>query len=210
MRVAIVLSFTLFLASACVAGDNPRVRLETSLGDIVIELYEDKAPVSVKNFVSYVEDGAYDGTIFHRVIPGFMVQTGGYTVELEERASGEPIVNEADNGLKNRRGTVAMARMAEIDSARRQFFINVADNTHLDHGPDSCTREDMQAQAEARQRGLYKPLTCKGFGYAVFGEVVEGMDVVDKIEIVETTTRQGFPNMPVEPVVIQQARVVDD
>ncbi|MBD3648875.1 MAG: peptidyl-prolyl cis-trans isomerase [Pseudomonadales bacterium] len=209
MRKAAFLLMALCLSSGCVAEENPRVQLETSFGDVVVELYADKAPISVENFLAYVEQGAYDGPIFHRVIPDFMVQAGGYEPGLKERDSGDPITNEADNGLKNTRGTIAMARMAYIDSARRQFFINGADNPHLDHGPESCTREDRRKQQEASQKGLYKPLTCKSFGYAVFGEVVDGMDVIDKIETVETATIQGFANVPVEPVIIERVTVVE-
>lgn len=198
--------FALVSASVVSAAEpaSPAIRIETGKGDIVVALNPDKAPVSVENFLSLVDEGAYDGTIFHRVIPGFMVQGGGYTPQLEERSSEKTIHNEADNGLTNRRGTIAMARRNEIDSASRQFFINVADNGHLDHSAESCTREEMQAYFDARQKGLFKPLTCKNFGYAVFGRVIEGMDLVDRIEAVETKSTGQFANLPVEPVVIER------
>lgn len=186
-----------------------RIKMETTRGEVILALLPQKAPITVENFLSYVDAGAYDNTIFHRVIAGFMAQAGGYTPELEEREANAPIHNEADNGLKNLKGTIAMARMGEIDSARQQFFINLADNAHLDHRPDSCTREDMQKQAEARKRGLYKPLGCKSFGYAVFGRVVEGMEVVEKIGRVETGQVGRFPNMPVKPIVIRSMERLD-
>ncbi len=160
------------------------VKLKTSMGDIVIELNEQAAPVTVKNFTRYVEEGFYDGTIFHRVIHGFMIQGGGFTAEMERKETHDPITNEASNGLSNERGTVAMARSDDPDSATAQFFINHTDNAPLDY----------VANAKA--------------GYAVFGRVTEGMDVVDAIAKVETTTRAGKANVPVEPVVIKSAKVV--
>lgn len=195
-----------------VAGNEAepvRVKMDTTRGEIILALYPGKAPATVKNFLAYVDEGAYDNTIFHRVIPDFMAQAGGYSPELEELQANAPIRNEADNGLKNLKGTIAMARLGEIDSARRQFFINLADNAHLDHRADSCTREDIKKQAEARQRGLYKPLGCKNFGYAVFGRVVEGMEVVEKIGMVKTRRLDRFPDMPVEPVMIRTVERLD-
>jgi len=156
--------------------DNPKVLLETNMGDILIELYPDKAPITVENFLKYVDSKHYDGTIFHRVIKGFMIQGGGYTEDGRPKETNPPIKNEADNGLKNKRGTLAMARTGEINSATAQFFINTVDNAFLDHG----TRD---------------------FGYAVFGEVVDGMDTVDKIEAVQT----GQGDQPVKTVVIKKA-----
>ena len=132
-----------------------------------------------------------------------MIQGGGYRVELTELAEGAGIVNEADNGIKNTRGTLAMARMEEIDSATRQFFINLNDNAHLDHGPGSCTRDDEASAKRAADRGLYKPVTCQSFGYAVFGEVTDGMDVVDEIELVVVQPVDDFDDLPVEPVIIK-------
>jgi peptidyl-prolyl cis-trans isomerase A (cyclophilin A) len=161
-----------------------RVRLATSAGDIVVELDSAHAPKTVENFVGYVRAGHYDGTIFHRVIDGFMIQGGGMDAELHERPTKPPIVLESRNGLANRRGTIAMARTAAPDSATAQFFINVADNPFLD-------------QPNARD----------GEGYAVFGRVVAGMDVVDRIKSVPTTTRGPYQNVPTSPVTIRKAIV---
>ena len=163
----------------------PVVELQTSKGAIRIALESEKAPVTTRNFLQYVESGFYDGTIFHRVIPGFMIQGGGFTPGMEQKQTRPPIENEADNGLKNLRGTLAMARTQAKDSATSQFFINLTDNAFLDHG-------------------------ARDFGYAVFAEVVDGMDVVDRIAQVETTRKGGHGDVPVEPVVIESARVVDD
>ena len=159
---------------------HPKVILKTTLGDIIIELYPEKAPVTVKNFLSYVDDGFYNGTVFHRVIPGFMIQGGGMTKDMKQKETHPPIKNEADNGLGNKRGTIAMARTSDINSATSQFFINLKDNSFLDHG-------------------------ARGFGYAVFGKVVKGMDVVDKIASVKTGNRGMYQNVPVDPVVIISA-----
>lgn len=201
----------LFLLWSCAAwADNPRVVMTTSLGDVVLELDEEKAPVTVANFLGYVRRGDYDNTIFHRVIPGFMVQAGGHTEDLTLLPEGPMIRNEADNGLTNLDGTIAMARMGEIDSASRQFFINVADNPHLDHKPTSCTREERAEVEQARARGLMKPLTCDSFGYAVFGRVVEGMDVIREIELVETRSVDEMDDVPVEPLIIRAMRVVGE
>jgi peptidyl-prolyl cis-trans isomerase A (cyclophilin A) len=164
------------------AASGPAVVLETSMGDIRIALNEQKAPVTVKNFLAYVRAGHYDGTVFHRVIPGFMVQGGGMDAAMKEKATRPPIKNEAANKLRNDRGTVAMARTAEPNSATAQFFINVKNNASLDYG-------------------------VGGAGYAVFGMVIEGMDVVDRIVAVPTTTKGGHQNVPVTPVVIKRARV---
>ena len=165
------------------------VILETSLGAIKVELYPDKAPISVKNFLAYVKEGHYDGLIFHRVIRDFMVQGGGFTKEMKERGSKHPpIKNEADNGLSNDRGTLAMARTSVVDSATAQFFINVVNNDFLNH------------------RGK----TPQGYGYAVFGKVVEGMDVVDKIRAVPTVNRGMFQDVPSTPVTINKATVVQE
>ena len=160
------------------------VKLETSMGDIVIELNEQAAPVTVKNFLRYVQEGFYDGTIFHRVIHGFMIQGGGFTAEMEKKETRDPITNEAGNGLRNERGTIAMARSNDPNSATSQFFINHTDNMPLDY------------------------VANVNPGYAVFGKVTEGMDVVDSIAKVETTTRAGMADVPVEPVVIKSAKVI--
>lgn len=172
-------------ASAVPAG-NPRVSLDTTKGRIVIELYADKAPKTVKNFLDYVKAGFYNGTIFHRVIPGFMVQGGGFTPDMTEKPTRPPVPNEADNGLLNQRGTLAMARTSDPDSASAQFFINVANNTPLN----------------------FRGKNPAEWGYAVFGNVVEGMDVVDAIVQVPTTTKGPYENVPMQPVVLQKASIL--
>jgi len=172
--------------AASPAAANPRVLLDTSKGKIVIELFADKAPKSTKNFLDYVNAGHYNGTIFHRVIPGFMVQGGGFTPEMTEKPTRPPIQNEADNRVLNQRGTLAMARTPDPNSASSQFFINVANNGFLN----------------------FRSKTPEGWGYAVFGKVVEGMDVVDAIVAVKTTTKGPYENVPVEPVVVRKATVV--
>jgi cyclophilin family peptidyl-prolyl cis-trans isomerase len=164
---------------------HPSVVMKTSLGEITVELYPDKAPITVKNFLDYAEAKQYDGTIFHRVIPQFMIQGGGFGPDMQQKPTKAPIKNEAGNGLKNTTGTIAMARTGVVDSATAQFFINVRDNTALDH------RDDTPA----------------GFGYAVFGKVIGGMDVVKKIENVATTSKPPHQNVPVTPVVIESVRV---
>ncbi|MEE9472963.1 MAG: peptidylprolyl isomerase [Acidimicrobiia bacterium] len=179
----------LIVAVAATAADKgsgaQRVRLATSMGEIVIELYPDKAPKSVENFLSYAQAGFYNGTIFHRVIDGFMIQGGGFTEDMSQKPTGETITNEADNGLKNKRGTVAMARRPDPHSASSQFFISTVNNRSLDHTGKNP----------------------RGWGYAVFGQVVEGMDVVDAIAKVKTGTTGGMQNVPAEPVVIREATV---
>ena len=162
------------------------VKLQTSMGNIVIELNEQAAPVTVKNFLGYVEDGFFDGKIFHRIIRDFMIQGGGFTAEMKQSQTRDPIINEAGNGLKNDRGTIAMARTNDPDSATAQFFINHKDNDFLNYA------------------GKNNP------GYAVFGKTVEGMDVVDAIASVQTTTRAGMSDVPVEPVAIISAEVVSE
>ena len=162
------------------------VKLHTNHGVITLELNADKAPVTVANFLTYVEAGHYDNTIFHRVIDGFMIQGGGFTPEMDQKPTGEQIKNEADNGLKNERGTIAMARTQAPHSATAQFFINVADNGFLDfRAPD-----------------------LQGWGYCVFGKVTEGMDVVDKIRQVKTGSRGFHQDVPKDNVVIERAEVV--
>jgi len=173
-----------FVASALAAGKNPKVLMETSLGKVKIELYPQKSPLTVKNFLTYVEEGFYSGTSFHRVIPGFMIQGGGYTVDLKQKPTRAPIPNEAANGLKNERGTLAMARTSNPDSATAQFFINLVNND-----------------------GLNRPQP-DGSGYAVFGRVIEGMDVVDRIAGVKTGVRQGMRNVPLEKVEILSVKML--
>jgi cyclophilin family peptidyl-prolyl cis-trans isomerase len=181
---------------------NPQVLIRTTLGDFTLELDQVNAPITVANFLSYVDKDGYRETIWHRVVEGFMIQGGGHRVNMTEIDSDAEITNEADNGLKNVSGTVAMARQDKIDSASRQFFINTNDNKFLDHTEKSCTREDEATYAEALQRGLYKPKTCKSFGYAVFGKVVAGMEIVRRIEFIPVTKRGGHENVPIDPVII--------
>ena len=166
-----------------VSSSNPQVELVTTMGTVVIELDPAAAPITVENFLAYVDAGFFDGTIFHRVIPGFMVQGGGFTPDMQQKPTNAPIKNEADNGLKNLRGTLAMARTGVVDSATAQFFINVVDNSFLDHSAK----------------------TVQGYGYAVFGKVVSGMEVVDAIVAVPTTSSGPFQDVPQTPIVIESA-----
>jgi peptidyl-prolyl cis-trans isomerase A (cyclophilin A) len=154
------------------------------LGDFKIEFFESEAPISVANFKKYVEDGFFNGTIFHRIVPGFVIQGGGFTEDMSQKKTQAPIKNEADNGLKNSRGTLSMARTNDIHSATSQFFVNLKDNDFLDHS-----------------RG--------NFGYAVFARVTQGMDVIDKIAAVETARKRGMDDVPVEAVVMKAVRTVD-
>lgn len=165
-----------------------RVRMSTILGDMILELDAEKAPKTVENFVNYASSGFYDGTIFHRVINNFMVQGGGFDADMRQKTTEAPIDNEANNGLKNNRGTIAMARTMDPHSATAQFFINVSDNDFLNH-----TAENMQ-----------------GWGYAVFGQVIEGQEVLDKIRVVPTGSQAGHQDVPVDPVVIESVTVLDD
>lgn len=181
MKRLVLAACSLLLAGNLLAAENPHVLLNTSMGEIEIELEAEKAPISVKNFLSYVDSGFYDGTVFHRVIPGFMVQGGGFTENFDQKPTQEPIKNEADNGLHNVRGTLAMARTQNVNSATSQFFINHRDNDFLDHGG-------------------------RDFGYAVFGKVVRGMDVVDQIAQVPTGNRSMMQNVPLTPVKIVSAK----
>lgn len=164
----------------------PVVELDTNMGAIVIELNEEKAPKTVENFLNYVKSGHYDGTIFHRIIDGFMIQGGGMDAEMNEKATNAPIENEADNGLKNDKGTIAMARTQDPHSATSQFFINVKDNDFLNH-----TGKNMQ-----------------GWGYTVFGKVTSGMDVIDKMRSVPTGRFGMHADVPNEPVVINSATII--
>ena len=176
---------TLPLAAQADATDAD-VILHTNHGEIAIELFQEEAPESVNNFLTYLQDGHYDGTIFHRVIDGFMIQGGGFDEDFRQKSTRDPITNEADNGLKNERGTLAMARTGAPHSATAQFFINVSDNAFLDH------------------QGTH---SAQAWGYAVFGQVVDGMDVVDAIRTVPTTTRGPFQDVPAEPVIIERAEL---
>jgi peptidyl-prolyl cis-trans isomerase B (cyclophilin B) len=182
----IMLVFVQSAVAADQAAVNPRVALVTSKGRIVIELFPQKAPATVKNFLAYVDAGFYDGTVFHRVIPKFMIQGGGLTADMKKKPTEKPVPNEADNNLKNTRGSVAMARTGDPHSATSQFFINTADNDFLN----------------------YREKTPQGWGYAVFGRVTEGMTVVDAISGVETSNSGMFRDVPVEPVLIEKVQRV--
>jgi cyclophilin family peptidyl-prolyl cis-trans isomerase len=160
------------------------IRFETTLGNFTVELFDDEAPVSVENFVKYVDEGFFDGTVFHRIVPGFVIQGGGFTEDMSQKKNHPPIKNEADNGVKNARGTLSMARTNDINSATSQFFVNLKDNDFLDHS-----------------RG--------NFGYAVFGKVTEGMDVIDKIAAVKTGRKRGFEDVPLDAVVMTSVRRID-
>ena len=173
------------VAKEPVAAPTTIVKLSTSKGDVTIELFADKSPITVKNFLGYVNSGFYDGTIFHRVMKGFMIQGGGLTTDMTKKPVRSPIKNETQNRVRNKRGTIAMARQNPLDSATSQFFINHVDNRGLDFD------------------GPYG-------GYAVFGKVVKGMEIVDRIAMVRTTTKAGRKNVPVEPVVIESAKVVSN
>ena len=157
------------------------IRFETTLGDFTVELFDKEAPLSVANFLHYIDAGFFDGTIFHRIVPGFVIQGGGFTEDMSQKRTQPPVKNEADNGLKNERGTLSMARTNDVNSATSQFFVNLKDNDFLDHS-----------------RG--------NFGYAVFARVTAGMDVVDKIAAVETGRTRGFDDVPVEAVIMKSVR----
>ncbi len=160
---------------------NPTAEFKTTLGTFQIELYADEAPISVENFLAYIDEGFFDGTIFHRVVPNFVIQGGGLTADFDQKTTRAPIKNEAKNGLRNQRGTLSMARTNQVDSATSQFFVNLKDNGFLDNSPGN-------------------------FGYAVFGRVTSGMDVIDKIAKVQTGRRKGFDDAPLETVTIESAR----
>jgi len=185
-RILLALMLNTLALGTAMAADNPRVRLETGLGDIVVELYPEKAPKTVENFLQYVKDGHYDGTIFHRVIDGFMIQGGGFTRDMVQKPTRGPVMNEADNGLRNAVGTIAMARTNDPHSATAQFYINVANNSALD----------------------FREKTPRAWGYAVFGRVVKGMDTVGKIKSVPTTSVGHYQDVPREPIVIRKATLL--
>ncbi len=185
--VLLLCSLWLAPASPVSAADMERVLVRTSQGDFTLGLDREQAPVTVANFLGYVDDGFYDGTIFHRVIDGFMIQGGGFTEDFERKPTKKPIKNEADNGLKNLRGTIAMARTSDPNSATAQFFINVVDNASLDH----------------------RAPTPRGWGYAVFGQVVEGMETVDQIRVAKTDRRGRYRDVPVEAIVIKSMERVE-
>ena len=175
-------------ASAPPSADTPRVLMQTSMGEIVIELYPQKAPKTVANFLQYVDEGFYNGTIFHRVIDGFMIQGGGFTPELEKKQTRAPIMNEADNGLRNTIGTIAMARTGDPHSATAQFYINVANNSSLD----------------------FREKTPRAWGYAVFGRVIKGMEVVKAIKGVPTGSRGMYGDVPTTNIIIQKVSLLSD
>ena len=197
------LCYLALLSFSLSAIGGVQVVIKTSLGEITVELDEEKAPVTVANFLQYVDGDSYDNTIFHRVIANFMIQGGGYYGDMSEAPEKGMIRNEADNGLINKKGTISMARMNLIDSAGRQFFINTKNNSFLDHSSKSCTREQELKNAELRSQGRYKPQTCESFGYAVFGEVIDGMDVVDLIEMSDTQSVGPFSDVPKTPITIK-------
>lgn len=199
-RITFILAFAIFVAAALIFFSNKElhsmdtssntdtktVKIQTSMGDITLELYPDKAPTTVKNFLDYVNSGHYDDTIFHRVIDGFMIQGGGYTENLTQKPTKDPIVNEATNGLKNKRGTIAMARTNIVDSATSQFFINVVDNSFLD----------------------FKGENPHEFGYCVFGKVTNGMEVVDAIKSVQTQSQGPYQDLPAKPIKIIKVKTI--
>ena len=193
MRLFILLLVLFFTTTISFATENmmsdtqPKVKLQTTLGDIVIQLNTEKAPISAKNFLTYVNEGFYDGTIFHRVIPGFMAQGGGFTTDFTQKTVHDSIKNEADNGLQNTRGTLAMARTPDPDSATAQFFINYKDNSSLNHTSP----------------------TPNGWGYAVFAEVIEGMEVVDAMADVPTGNRGGHQDVPKTDIIIEKAEIIE-
>jgi len=170
-----------------VSNTNPVVRMQTTMGDIVLDLDAEKAPVTVENFLAYVESGVFDGTIFHRVIKNFMIQGGGFTAKMDEKKTKPSIKNEAGNGLKNGKGTIAMARTQEVNSATSQFFINVANNDFLDHRDKSPN----------------------GYGYAVFGKVREGMEIVEAISKLDTGNAGFHQDVPRQPVIIEKVTLVE-
>ncbi len=185
--IVVFILFSLICLQLNSAYANPKVLMETSKGDITIELYEKEAPKTVKNFLSYASEGFYNNLIFHRVIKDFMIQGGGMDSEMREKDTKAPIKNEARKGLGNNRGTIAMARTNVINSATAQFFINVKDNDFLNHTDN----------------------TSRGFGYAVFGEVIDGMDVVDSIARVKTGIFNGFRDVPKEPIIIKNVSIIE-
>ena len=190
-----LLTVAMILAAAIPASSEekgkesyPHVYIKTNVGGFTIELYPDKAPVTVANFLNYVEKGYYSGTIFHRVIKGFMIQGGGFTTDMSQKETAPPIKNEASNGLKNEKYTLAMARTNIVDSATSQFFVNVKDNSNLDH----------------------RDKTKTAYGYCVFARVIEGTDVIDKIEMAQTAKKGSYSDVPVKPVIIKAMTLMTD
>ena len=179
----IIVLFLIIIIGGFMLAENPKVKLSTGQGDIIIELYPEKAPITVENFLAYVSDGFYNNIIFHRVITDFMIQAGSFTNDGEQKQTRPPIKNEADNGLSNETGTIAMARTQVVDSATSQFFINCVDNDNLNHG-------------------------VRDFGYCVFGKVIEGMYVVDKIQYSPTGSKKGMKDWPLEDIIILKAEII--
>ncbi len=190
LTVALILAASIPASSEEKAeeSNNPHVYIKTNVGGFTIELYPDKAPVTVANFLNYVDKGFYSGTIFHRIIKGFMIQGGGFTKDMSQKETAAPIKNEAENGLKNKKYTLAMARTNVVNSATCQFFINTSNNTALDH----------------------RDKTQSGYGYCVFGKVIEGADIIDKIELVQTTTKGSYADVPSKPVIIKAMTLMTD
>ncbi|NOT85446.1 MAG: peptidyl-prolyl cis-trans isomerase [Methylococcaceae bacterium] len=187
IMMLLLISTTSLATGKKMSDTKNRVKLSTNLGTITVQVNSEKAPVSAKNFLTYVKEGFYNGTIFHRVIPGFMAQGGGFDIKFTQKAVHAPIKNEADNGLKNKRGTLAMARTGDPQSATAQFFINYADNAFLD----------------------YTAPNSQGWGYAVFAEVVEGMDIVDAMAKQPTGNKGGHQDVPQTDIVIEKAEVIE-
>jgi len=189
IAISLVLAIAIFhlAGMSAMAGENPKVRMTTSMGVIEIQLNADKAPQTVANFLRYVKEGFYSGTIFHRVIPNFMIQGGGFSEKMSKKGTHAAIRNEADNGLRNTVGTIAMARTGNPHSATGQFFINTKNNNFLN----------------------FREKNTRGWGYAVFGSVIKGMDVVRKIEAVETGNRFGMQNVPLQPVLIKSIKLLE-
>lgn len=187
LQLRFLLALTIFIGFQLQAfAANPKVKIETNMGEIEIELFKEKAPIGVKNFLDYVKENYYAGTIFHRVIPGFMIQGGGFKPDLTKKETKSPIKNEADNGLKNEAGTLAYARTNIVNSATSQFFINLVNNSYLNH----------------------RAKTPTGYGYAVFGKVTKGMPVVNKIAKVKTGSQKGYRDVPTNPVIIKSVKVI--
>ncbi len=186
-HIFLLVFILLFTISSITQAETTMVKMDTNQGTIILELDADKAPTTVKNFVTYANEGFYDGTIFHRVISNFMIQGGGFTEDMSQKTTHDPIKNEANNGLKNSNGTIAMARTGDPHSATAQFFINVKDNDFLNFSSE----------------------TPQGWGYAVFGKVTEGMDVVNKIKDTSTSTNGPYQDVPIEAIIIEKVTIVE-
>ncbi len=186
-QIFLIVFILLFTITSNIQAETTMVKMETNQGTIMLELDADNAPITVENFLAYTKEGFYDGTIYHRVISNFMIQGGGFNEDMSQKSTKNPIQNEANNGLKNDSGTIAMARTSDPHSATAQFFINVKDNGSLNFSSE----------------------TPQGWGYAVFGNVTEGMDVVNKIKDTATTTKEHYQDVPVEPIIIEKITIVE-